>query len=537
MRPGTNTIEVCKASKGGDGLQIREDLPSLIQKGHELLTQAEKDLLKWLGVFFRKPTPGRFMMRIRMPNGFTNSRQLRAIASLSLRLGNCVLDITTRQQIQLRGFTLQSVPEIWEKLRGVDLHSLQTGMDNVRNINGCPLAGLALNELFDASPVVFELDRMLVGAEGNPEFTNLPRKFNVTITGCLENCTHNESQDVALVPALRRDRPGFNVLVGGKMGSGGFTVASPLDVFVREQEAARVVAELIRIYRDHGPRDARAKCRLAFLIEEWGIPRLRTELAKRLGHELSSAGRDVRASHSHDHLGVAPQNRPGYRSVGLCVPVGRLHPDDVNELARLADEYGDGEVRLTTGQNAIIPNVPATRVDVLLEEDLLRSLSPFPSRMRRGLVVCTGTDFCNLAQIDTKAHAAELSTKLEQRFGTRGPCLKIHWSGCPAGCGNHEAADIGFRGLKTKIDGKVVDAVAIYVGGRTGPNAVAGQQIVEVTPCDSTLPDVVAGVIRKLDPLAELEQIPAWAAIPEVATDVTRAGPGFSASPAADLPD
>jgi ferredoxin-nitrite reductase len=510
VRPGTNAIEACKASKGGDGLRVREDLPVLIEKGHESMTAAEKDLLKWVGVFFRKPTPGRFMMRIRMPNGFTNSRQLRAIADLSLRVGNCVLDITTRQQIQLRGFTLASVPSIWEKLRGVDLHSLQTGMDNVRNINGCPLAGLALNELFDASPVVFELDRMLVGGEGNPEFTNLPRKFNVTVTGCLENCTHNESQDVALVPALRRDCAGFNVLVGGKMGSGGFTVASPLDVFIKEQDAARLVAELIRIYRDHGPRDARAKCRLAFLIEEWGVLRLREALAQRLDCELPSAGRDVRASHSTDHLGEALQNQPGYRSVGLCVPVGRLHPDEVNELARLADTYGNGQVRLTTGQNAIIPNVPAARVDALLEEDLLQTFSPFPSSLRRGLVVCTGTDFCNLAQIDTKAHAAELSTKLEQRLGTSGYPLKIHWSGCPAGCGNHQAADIGFRGLKAKIDGKMVDAVAIYVGGRTGPHAVPGRQIVEVTPCDSTLPDVVAGVIRTFDPLAETDQSFEW---------------------------
>jgi ferredoxin-nitrite reductase len=520
VRPGTNAIEACKALKDGDGLRIREDLASLIEKGHESLTTAEKDLLKWVGVFFRKPTPGRFMMRVRMPNGFTNSSQLRAIADLSLRLGNCVLDITTRQQIQLRGFPLGSVPEIWEKLRGVDLHSLQTGMDNVRNINGCALAGLALNELFDASPVLFELDRMLVGTDGNPEFTNLPRKFNITITGCLENCTHNESQDVALVPALRYDRPGFNVLVGGKMGSGGFTIASPLDVFVSEQEAAWLVAELVRIYRDHGPREARSKCRLAFLIEEWGIARLRAELSQRLERELPSAGRDVRAAHTTDHLGEALQNQPGFRSMGLCVPVGRLNPDELFELARLADEYGDGQVRLTTGQNALIPNVAAERIDALLEEDLLQTFPPMPSFVRRGLVVCTGTDFCNLAQIDTKGEAAKLSASLEDCLGTTGSPLKIHWSGCPAGCGNHEAADIGFRGLKAKIDGKVVDAVAIYVGGRTGPHAAAGREIVEMTPCDETLADVVADVIRRYDPLADPAQTSNWneAGMPEPAS-------------------
>src|ERR1700674_4602471 len=198
-----NAVEGYKGSMDGDGLRILDHLPQIIQRGAESLTPAEKELLKWVGVFYRRPTPGKFMMRIRMPNGFVRSDQLRTIAELSRRIGNGVLDITTRQQIELRGFTLDTVPQIWEKLRGVDLHSIQTGMDNVRNINGCALAGLTPGELLDASPVLFELDRIIVGKNGNPEFVNLPRKFNITITGCTENCTHTESQDIALVPAVR----------------------------------------------------------------------------------------------------------------------------------------------------------------------------------------------------------------------------------------------------------------------------------------------------------------------------------------------
>ena len=327
MRTGSNAVEGYKANINGNALAIREDLPAIIARGHESMTAAEKDLLKWLGVFFRKPTPGRFMMRIRMPNGLTHARQIRAIAEVSRRLGNCVVDITTRQQIQLRGFTLASVPEIWEKLRGVDLHSLQTGMDNVRNICGCPLAGLALNELFDASPVIMALDRMIVGSDGNPEFANLPRKFNMVVTGCLENCTPAESQDLALVPALRTDRAGFNILVGGKMGSGGFTIASKLDVFVTPDDAAHVAAELVKIFRDHGPRDARSKCRFAFLIEEWGVARLREELCERLGRTLEPAGREVRPEFHHsDHLGLMRQNRPGMMAVGVRIPVGQDGP-------------------------------------------------------------------------------------------------------------------------------------------------------------------------------------------------------------------
>jgi ferredoxin-nitrite reductase len=491
-----NAVEGYKALMDGDGLRILEHMPQIIERGAEALTPAEKELLKWVGVFYRRPTPGKFMMRIRMPNGFVSSEQLLTIAELSRRIGNSVLDITTRQQIELRGFTLDSIPVIWEKLQGVNLGSLQTGIDNVRNINGCALAGLTPHELFDASPVVQELDRIIVGSRGNPEFTNLPRKFNITVTGCMDNCTHNESQDIALIPAKKGGRAGFNVLVGGKMGSGGFTVASPLNVFVEVFQATRVVLELIKIHRDHSPREARSKCRFAFLIEKWGIPRLRAELTTRLGHELAFQGRDMRGSSHADHIGRSAQKQAALVAVGLCVPPGRVKPEQLEELARLADVYGSGEIRLTTGQNTIIPNVPADRVMKLYSEPLLKEFSPRPSPFVRGLVACVGTDYCNLALIETKSRAVALSQALHEKMGAGVNPLTIHWSGCPAGCGNHEAADIGLRGFKTKIEGKIVDAVAVYVGGRTGPYAVAGKEILATVPCDETLPDVMANVIQ-----------------------------------------
>ena len=509
MRPGNSVVETYKAEVGGDGLRIREWLPELIARGHESLTQAEKDLLKWVGVFFRKPTPGQFMMRIRMPNGFATSEQLFSIAELSRRLGNSVLDITTRQQVELRGFTLASVPEIWEKLRGVNLHSLQTGMDNVRNLNGCALAGLTLNELFDASSALFALDRILVGSDGNPEFTNLPRKFNITITGCLDNCTHNESQDIALVPARGGEQVGFNLLVGGKMGSGGFTIAAPLDVFLCPDETAGIAAELIRIYRDHGPRDVRSRCRLAFLIDEWGVERLRAELVERVGYALPPAGVDMRGSNHNDHLGISNQRQAGLLAVGLGVPTGRLNADQMLELARLAETYGNGHIRLTTGQNAIIPNVAAERLQALLAEPLLQEFPHAPSPFFRKLVACTGTDYCNLALIETKRRANELSKALEQRLGTRRDALSIHWSGCPAGCGNHQAADIGLRGVRANIGGKVIDAVSIYVGGSTRPNATVGEQILEAVPCDEALPDLIGTIIEHFDLFKQVERDPA----------------------------
>lgn len=519
----------------GNGLRIRECLPEIIERGAAALAPAEKELLKWVGVFFRRPTPGKFMMRVRMPNGFVTSAQLRAVADLSRRLGNSVLDITTRQQIELRGFTLESVPAIWEKLRGVDLRSLQTGIDNIRNINGCALAGLTPHELFDASPVVQELDRLFVGAEGNPEFANLPRKLNITITGCLDNCTHNESQDIALVPARKGGRVGFNVLVGGKMGSGGFTIASSLNVFVEIFQAAALVAELVRIYRDHGPREARSKCRFAFLIEQWGIKRLRSELVTRLGHELEFRGKDMRGATHVDHLGVSSQQQKEHVAVGICIPTGRVSPSQVEELARLAEEYGSGEIRLTIGQNAIIPNVATDRVDDLLAESLLKEFSPRPSPFLRGMVACVGTDYCNLALIETKSRAVALSQALKEKLGSHVNPLTIHWSGCPAGCGNHQAADVGLRGFKTKIDGKIVDAVAIYTGGCTGPNAVAGREILETVPCDDNLPEVIAEIIQSQR--YQRETSADWApsnALPAVATWIPRDPSSPEVSPEGD---
>src|SRR5881296_797206 len=495
MRPGSNPIEEYKQTKHGNPLLIREDLPGLINDGWEALSPGDKELLKWIGVFFRKPTPGKFMMRIRMPNGFGTSTQLAAIADLSKRLGNGAVDITTRQQIELRGYTLETVPEIFERLRGVDLRTLQTGQDNVRNINGCALAGLTPTELLDASPLVFALDRTIVGSDGNPEFGNLPRKFNMTITGCAENCTHNESQDVALVPATKFIHgtlySGFHILVGGKMGSGGFTIASNLDWFI-----------------EAGPRGPRTQCRLAFLLEEWGLDRFRNELVRRLGWQPGPAGKDARSEGHNDHFGVRRQKQPGLYSVGVRVSVGRISHESLRELGRLADEYGSGAIRLTTGQNAIFVNIPEERLDALLSEPLLRELPPEPSRFFRGLVACTGTDYCNLAQIDTKGRAVQISKALEERLGADGKPITIHWSGCPAGCGNHQAADIGLRGMKVNVEGRSLDAVAIYVGGRTGPKARAGTQIMDIVPCDEALPDVLANVVKHLELFKQVQARP-----------------------------
>jgi ferredoxin-nitrite reductase len=231
---------------------------------------------------------------------------------------------------------------------------------------------------------------------------------------------------------------------------------------------------------------------------------------------LEAAGQDMRKrGHHEDHLTIQSQKQSDLRSVGLSVITGRLNPDQMTELARLADQYGDGQIRLSVGQDAILPNVPVHHVPALLREPLLQELSPAPSPFFRGLVACTGTDYCGLAQIETKGYAVQISKAIEERLGTARP-LTIHWSGCPAGCGNHQAADIGFRGMRTNMNGQIVDTVAIYTNGRTGPDAVAGQELLDIVPCDEHLPDIVAGIIREKDRMRDsalsspelLEEIP-----------------------------
>lgn len=184
-----NKIEEYKQEK--DGLDILQDVPRYAAEGWEAITEGDKERLKWAGVFFRRQTPGHFMMRIRIPNGIATATQLRTIGEISREFGRGFADITTRQQIQLRWFTINDVPEIWQRLKLAGLVSLQTGMDNIRNVVGCPVAGLTPHELFDAAPVVREFTQMFVG---NKAYTNLPRKFNVAITACKETCTHAEGQ-------------------------------------------------------------------------------------------------------------------------------------------------------------------------------------------------------------------------------------------------------------------------------------------------------------------------------------------------------
>ena len=488
-----NKIELLKAQK--DGLAIKEDIARLAELGWEAISEEDIQRLKWYGIFLRNPTPGLFMVRVRIPGGRTTTAEMRMLAHIAKTYGNGVLDLTTRQQFQLRQLRIEHVPEAFREMEAAGLTTLQTGMDNVRNVMTCPVAGLTAQEHFDASELVRRLNEAFTG---NPAYSNLPRKFNMAITGCPENCLHLETQDLAFIPATI-DGPdgqvkGFNILAGGKLGSGGYRMATPLDVFVTPIEVVAVTGAVLRVFRDHGFRDSRTTARLAFLLDEWGEERFRLEVQREVGWVLERAGTDARKPTANEHMGIYRQRQPGLNYVGLKIPVGRMHADDLEGMIVLAETYGNGEIRLTSNQAVIIPHVHDRVLGNLTEESLLKRFLYNPTPVQKGLVSCVGNDYCNLAVIETKSRAVETAKRVEAMIGTDVKPISMHWSGCPAGCGNHLVADVGLLGKKIKVKGAVVDAVDVFVGGRSGPDPKPAIKLLEDVPCES-LPEVLSHIL------------------------------------------
>ncbi|AIE74568.1 MULTISPECIES: ferredoxin--nitrite reductase [unclassified Synechocystis] len=485
-----NKFETVKATK--DGLAVRAELEHFAQIGWENIPEEDRDLrLKWLGIFFRPVTPGEFMLRFRIPHGLLTSQQLQVIGDIINRYGDRGNgDITTRQNLQIRGIKIEDIPDIFSKLESCGLTSVQSGMDNVRNITGSPVAGLEKHELIDTRDLVQRVQDMITnGGQGNPEFTNLPRKFNIAIEGSRDNSVHAEINDVAFVPAYREGILGFNVVVGGFFSSRRCEAAIPLDAWVQpDQQVVDLCRSILEVYRDHGLRANRQKSRLMWLIDEWGLTKFREEVAAKLPFPLlTAAPEDELDWDKRDHLGVHPQKQAGLNYVGLHVPVGRLYASDFFEFARLADTYGSGEVRLTVEQNLILVNVPDDKLDQLLAEPLLTKFRVNPHNLQRSVVSCTGAQFCKFALIETKNRALAMVDALEKELTVPQP-VRIHWTGCPNSCGQPQVADIGLMGTKVRKDGKTVDGADVYLGGKVGKDARLGTCVHKSIPCDELQP-------------------------------------------------
>jgi sulfite reductase (ferredoxin) len=451
-----------------------------------------------------------FMMRIGIPNGIASSAQLRAIGLLARDNARNLADITTRQAIQLHWLTVDSLPAAVEALDAAGLSPRGACGDVVRNVTGCPVAGLDGQELIDASPLARAVAREV---NGNSEFYNLPRKFKITVTGCPVWCSYPEINDIALTATRRDNEIGYSVRVGGGLSADPH-LAVKLDAFVREDQAVAVVRGIVEIFREQeGLRESRDRARMKhlFLREGWTAERFLTELKTKLSFDLAPGVEDAMPDDVfRDHVGVRPQKQPGFYSVGATVLNGRMSGEQLLAIADLAEKYAGAEVRTTVMQNFVIPNVPHANLDVVLKELSGLGLTVEATNFWRGTVACTGTEFCKLAITETKGFARWLVEEMEGRLPGFDQQMSLHVTGCPNSCGQHWIADVGLEGKKIKHDGKLADAWSFALGGALGVHAGLARTV-NYRCLSEDVPDALERLFRSyLTTRAEGQNLRSW---------------------------
>ena len=515
-----NKKETWKQGMYGD--EVRAKIEEFAEKGWDSIPEEEREMwfsrFKFWGVFHhRSGQESYFMLRLANTDGVLEPGQLRAIGEVAREYatgpvenpewGDAWIDFTTRQSVQIHWLKLEDVPEIWEKLESVGVTSRSAGGDTMRNITGCPVAGKDKAEFVESLPVLEEIQEKL---RDDDSLANMPRKFNISVTGCREGCAQDSINGIGLEPAEKmvngeRIR-GFNVRVGGGLGGREPRRARSLDIFVIPEHAYDVVRGFVELYFEHGNRENRQKNRSRFFVDDWGTDKIRYRMQEEyVDFELKRAGRHLREEYTynagrspeagkHDHVGVHEQT-DGNHYVGLSVPVGRLTAAETVELADLADDHGSGEVRLTRRQNPLIMDVPEGELDALLAAELLETHQPEPNPFQRGAMACTGTEFCSLALTETKARMATMLRWLRANVDLPGEVqqLKIHYSGCTADCGQAMTADIGLQGMRARKDGEMVEALDIGVGGGIGTKPAFVEWVRQRVPADE-----VPGLLRNL---------------------------------------
>jgi len=436
-----------------------------------------------------------FMMRIGIPNGIVSASQLRTIGGIARKHARNLADITVRQNIQLHWLTIESLPELVDALDAIGLSPKGACGDVVRNVTGCPLAGIAADELIDASPIAFGIANEL---KSNADFYNLPRKFKISATGCPSWCTYPEINDIALTPVERDGEVGYSLRVGGGLSNEPH-LAVRLDAFVRPDQAVRVVRGVTEIFRDQQilrENRERARLKYLFLREGWTAERFLDELHTRLGFKLDPAvPEEIPDEILRDHVGIHPQRQPGLAYVGASVLRGRITGEQLEAAAGLAERFGSGALRATVSQNLVIIDVPYGKTGELARELGQIGLHVEASTFWRGAIACTGTEFCKLAISETKGFTRWLVDELEERLPQFDQQLKLHVTGCPNGCGQHWIADIGLEGKKIKHEGKLTDAFYFCLGGAVGRHAGVARPVGYRCPAPQ-VPEAIERLLR-----------------------------------------
>ena len=483
-----NSVERIKRDK--DPLGMLGELPALIAAGYEQVPEEDFVRLKWWGLYHDKPKIGTFMLRIKLPAGRATPEQLRAIGELSSRHGRGSGELSTRQTIQLHYLELASLPEVFRRLDEAGLTTVGACGDAVRNVTGCPLAGVAGDELFDVTPVLDEVTRFFYG---NPEYSDLPRKHKITISACAHRCNAPEINCISLVGVLRDGEPGFAVLVGGGLSSVP-RLARDLGVFVTVDGALPVLRALLDAWKeDLRYRVSRVKARLKFMVDDLGPEGMRAEVERRLGYALP----DFELGPPPplvDHSGVAAEKRPGFVSVGVPVKVGLVTGEQLVAVGDLAAAHG-GDVRVTRQQNLVVTGVAAGDVAAVGERlaDLGLPLEGHP--LRAESIACTGEPHCNFAVAETKTRLGTLVDDLERRYGNAVSGLKLNLDGCPHACGHHWVGDLGFQGSTVRNEeGVRRQAYDVLLRGGLGPDAAIARPVFRRVPVEE-LTGMVTGLL------------------------------------------
>ncbi|HZR28396.1 MAG TPA: nitrite/sulfite reductase [Terriglobales bacterium] len=439
-----------------------------------------------------------FMVRVGIPNGILTSSQLKDLANLADRHARGGADISVRQNLQFHWVTIEGLPDLLDSLWAIGFRPIGACGDVVRNVTGCPLAGVAHDEICDASSIALEASRRL---SGNDQFYNLPRKFKCSVTGCRVWCSYPEINDIGLTAIERqlggKSEIGFSVRVGGGLSSDPH-LAVRLNAFVRWEQAIAVMLGITDLFREQeGLRENRERARLKhlFLKHGWTAESFLSALEEKIGFNLDPAVPEIPPDDVYrDHVGVHPQKQAGLYYVGASVMTGRLTSDQMRAAAALSERYADGKVRTTIMQNLLIVNVPERNTYPLVDELNAAGLRVEATSFWRGAIACTGTEFCKLAITETKGFIRWLVEEIEERVPSFDQQLKLHVTGCPNSCGQHWIADVGLEGKKIKVDGKLVDAYYFCVGGAVGKHQQIARPVGYRCPA-SDVPDALARLL------------------------------------------
>ncbi len=503
--------------------EAMEEIRAFARNGRSSIPEEWSTYFRWWGIYTQGDGAGvtggkggegkateHFMMRVGVPNGILRADQARMLGEIARDHGRNLADITVRQNIQYHWLTIESLPEIMEKLDAVGLSPRGACGDVVRNVTGCPLAGIAHDEIVDASPLALEVSRAL---QANNDFYNLPRKFKISITGCAVWCSYPEINDIGLTAVRRSGEVGYSVRVGGGLSNEPH-LGVRLNAFVRPNQAAAVVRAITEIFRDQqGLRESRDRARLKYLFmkEGWTADRFLAEIENRIGYKLDpTADEAIPDDILRDHSRIHPQKQFGLSYVGASVLRGRLSGDQLLAAAELAERFGTGDLRLTVMQNLIVLNVPSSRARELARELEQIGLRVEGTPFWRGGIACTGTEFCKLAITETKGFLRWLVEEMEARLPEFDQQLRLHVTGCPNSCGQHWIADIGLEGKKIKHEGQLRDAYYFCVGGSVGKHAATARPVGFRTAAH-LVPEAMERLLRKYLAQREAgENLRAW---------------------------